>query len=102
MRGDDETKIINPELKNDLMEFVGKVFPDTDTKQSIFDACYYTMNDNENFILDFHPDNANIIFGGGFSGHGFKFAPLIGTILSDLALQSQTAFTISKFRFGNF
>jgi glycine/D-amino acid oxidase-like deaminating enzyme len=62
------------------------------------DSCFYTLNDNENFILDFHPFIPNIIFGGGFSGHGFKFAPLIGKILTELVLTGETHYNISKFK----
>ncbi len=96
------TKLMDKKLTTDLVSFIGNVFPDVDSTEAIFDSCFYTMNDNENFILEFHPDNSKIIFGGGFSGHGFKFSPLIGTILSDLALLGKTSFDIAKFRFSHF
>jgi monomeric sarcosine oxidase len=61
-------------------------------------TCYYTMTKDENFILDFHPDSDQIVIGAGFSGHGFKFAPLIGEILGDLVLnQKSTKFDIDPF-----
>ena len=59
--------------------------------------CYYSMTSDENFILDFHPDTNNIVFVGGFSGHGFKFAPLIGTIVKELVLDGKTSYQISQF-----
>jgi sarcosine oxidase len=48
--------------------------------------CMYTLTPDEHFVIDHHPDHANLILCGGFSGHGFKFAPVIGEIAADLAL----------------
>ena len=48
--------------------------------------CMYTLTPDENFVIDHHPDHANLILCGGFSGHGFKFAPVIGEIGAELAL----------------
>ena len=60
--------------------------------------CLYTMTPDENFVLDRHPDHDNAFFAAGFSGHGFKFAPLIGEIMADLALAGQTAHAIDFLR----
>lgn len=60
--------------------------------------CLYTMTPDENFVLDRHPDYDNVFFAAGFSGHGFKFAPLIGEIMADLALAGQTAHPIGFLR----
>ena len=49
------------------------------------ETCVYTMTPDEDFILDVDGD---IVRGAGFSGHGFKLAPVMGRILADLALQS--------------
>jgi glycine/D-amino acid oxidase-like deaminating enzyme len=48
--------------------------------------CMYTLTPDANFVIDRHPTHANLILCGGFSGHGFKFAPVIGEIGADLAL----------------
>jgi sarcosine oxidase len=48
--------------------------------------CMYTLTPDENFVIDHHPDHANLILCGGFSGHGFKFAPVVGEIGAELAL----------------
>ena len=49
--------------------------------------CMYTLTPDENFVIDRHPGHENLILCGGFSGHGFKFAPVIGEIGADLALE---------------
>jgi len=48
--------------------------------------CMYALTPDENFVIDHHPDHANLILCGGFSGHGFKFAPVVGEIAAELAL----------------
>ncbi len=48
--------------------------------------CMYSLTPDENFVIDRHPEHANLILCGGFSGHGFKFAPVVGEIGAELAL----------------
>jgi glycine/D-amino acid oxidase-like deaminating enzyme len=43
--------------------------------------CLYTNSPDFHFILDRHPEYPNIVFGAGFSGHGFKFGPVLGEML---------------------
>ena len=55
------------------------------------------MTPNSDFIIAPDPENPNLIYGYGFSGHGFKFAPLIGKLLSELALGSSPSFDLERF-----
>jgi glycine/D-amino acid oxidase-like deaminating enzyme len=51
------------------------------TRQKI---CMYTMSPDGHFIVDHLPGYSNVVIAAGFSGHGFKFAPVIGDALADL------------------
>lgn len=53
-------------------------------------ACMYTMSPDEDFVIDRAPEHPNLIVCGGFSGHGFKFAPVVGEIAAELALNGGT------------
>ena len=53
-------------------------------------TCMYSLTPDEHFVIDRHPDHQNLILCGGFSGHGFKFAPVVGEIGADLALDGGT------------
>lgn len=64
--------------------------------------CLYTLTPDEDFLIDVHPENRNIVFAAGFSGHGFKFAPVVGEILSELIQKGTTDHPISKFRLTRF
>jgi glycine/D-amino acid oxidase-like deaminating enzyme len=57
-------------------------------------TCLYTMTPDDDFIVDHHPEFTNVVFAAGFSGHGFKFAPLIAVALADLLLQGKTELPI--------
>ncbi len=52
--------------------------------------CMYTLTPDENFVIDRHPGHPNLILCGGFSGHGFKFAPVVGEIGAALALDGDS------------
>lgn len=55
--------------------------------------CTYTVDGD--FIIDRHPRDPRVIFACGFSGRGYKFAPVVGEILADLALTGQTRHDIA-------
>ena len=65
-------------------------------------TCMYTNTPDENFIIDFHPLNQNIIIASPCSGHGFNFSSLTGKILSDMATAQAVSFDISPFRLNRF
>ncbi len=50
-------------------------------------VCLYDMTENSDFVIGPDPDRPNIIYAYGFSGHGFKFATLVGKLLAQLALE---------------
>jgi sarcosine oxidase len=65
-------------------------------------TCRYTMTPDGDFILDRLPGAPAVIVASPCSGHGFKFAPVIGEILADLATQGTTRHDISRFRLARF
>lgn len=60
-------------------------------------VCIYDMTENSDFVLDKDPENYDIVYGYGFSGHGFKFAPFIGQLLAELALDKRPSFDLERF-----
>ena len=66
-------------------------------------TCLYTMTPDGHFLIDHLPGASNVIVASPCSGHGFKFAPVIGEVLADLATTGTTRHDISRFslrRFG--
>jgi glycine/D-amino acid oxidase-like deaminating enzyme len=60
-------------------------------------TCLYSVTPDEHFVVGPHPDHPQVIVACGFSGHGFKFVPVIGEILADLAVDGRTDHGISLF-----
>jgi sarcosine oxidase len=65
-------------------------------------TCLYTMAPDGDFIIDRMPGYPQIIVASPCSGHGFKFAPVLGEILADLAMTGSTDRDISRFSLSRF
>ena len=88
--------------KQRLKEFITKNFPNVEPMPSIEESCIYTVSPDEVHILDKHPKYPNIIVGCGFSGTGFKLAPVTGELLASLATGQPTKFSIQPFLASRF
>jgi monomeric sarcosine oxidase len=86
-----------------LIEVLSQHLPGVSSRVIDHSVCLYTMSPDEHFIIDRHPAHANVVFAAGLSGHGFKFTPVLGRALADLALEGGTDLPIeflSLKRFG--
>ncbi|HWE96936.1 MAG TPA: N-methyl-L-tryptophan oxidase [Tepidisphaeraceae bacterium] len=71
------------------------MIPSADGTLLSMKVCLYTNTPDGHFILDRHPAHDNVTIACGFSGHGFKFASVIGEILADLAIDGSTKLPVS-------
>lgn len=76
--------------------------PGADGKLLAATTCLYTMAPDGDFIIDRLLGHPQIVVASPCSGHGFKFAPLIGEILADLATDGRTVHDISRFSVSRF
>jgi len=81
-----------------LLAMLAKFIPDAYGSIVELKTCMYTNTADANFIIDYLPDHDNVVFATGFSGHGFKFAPVVGEILSGLVLEGATPLPIEFLR----
>ncbi|CAI8599753.1 unnamed protein product [Vicia faba] len=95
------------EMMNDLKKWIDRTFSgmiDT-TEPVVKQACLYSMTPDEDFVIDFLGGEFknNVVLGVGFSGHGFKMAPLVGKILTELAIDGKTNHAdLKHYRIGRF
>ncbi|MDZ4679791.1 MAG: N-methyl-L-tryptophan oxidase [Saprospiraceae bacterium] len=86
-----------------LIQMLNQFLPDAYASTHVLKTCLYTNTPDENFILDFLPDTDNkILMAAGFSGHGFKFASVVGEIMADLALKGKSELPIGFLNVGRF
>ncbi len=81
-----------------LRTFISSYVPGANGSLLSSRICLYTMTPDKHFIIDRHPEHSHVVFGAGFSGHGFKFSTLVGQILADLAVLGSTEHDISLFK----
>jgi len=58
-------------------------------------VCMYTNTPDAHFIVDRLAEDPNVVVASACSGHGFKFATVIGEILADLVLEGETRHPIA-------
>jgi sarcosine oxidase len=66
------------------------------------ETCLYTMTPDGHFMIDKHPEFPQVMVAAGFSGHGFKFASVIGEILADLATDQEPQRDLDLFQLQRF
>ena len=76
---------VTPAQTAEFREAMERILPGSARKLLWAESCLYAMTPDTDFILDRHPLHPQVAFGCGFSGHGFKFSPVIGEALADLA-----------------
>jgi sarcosine oxidase len=60
-------------------------------------VCLFTNTPDHDFVIDFHPSHSNVLISSACSGHGFKFASVIGEIQADLVTEGRSRFDITPF-----
>lgn len=95
-------RAVNAHDEEVLRVAVARYFPDADGPVMSLKTCLFTNSPDEHFIVDSLSAHPQVIVAAGFSGHGFKFASVIGEILADLAQDGHTGKDISMFRLSRF
>jgi sarcosine oxidase len=78
-----------------LIDAVRRLLPALDPEPTATERCVYDNSADTDFVLD---RVGNVVVGCGTSGHGFKFGPLLGELLADLADGTTPRFDLSPFR----
>ncbi len=60
-------------------------------------ACMYTLTPDLHFVIGLHPSHPDVVIASPCSGHGYKFASVVGEVLADLALDGTTRHPIDRF-----
>jgi sarcosine oxidase len=90
LRHDDPDANPNPNPNPDLSALLSATLSAPSASLVATDTCLYTATADEEFIVRASPDDPRIIVGSACSGHGFKFAPLTGRALAELAVHGTT------------
>jgi sarcosine oxidase len=91
-----------PSDHENLTRFMHNTFGDLTGRPVAHKECLQTFTNDQNFIIDYHPHNSRVILCSPCSGHGFKFAPVMGELLRDLIQDCPPSLDIKLFRISRF
>jgi sarcosine oxidase len=80
---DERSFDVDTEGQTRVSRYIEEWFPGLHPEPAGAETCLYTTTPTEDFVID---RVGPLVVAAGFSGHGFKFVPLIGRLLADLAL----------------
>jgi sarcosine oxidase len=103
LRGPEEVdRTIRPGEEEKVRRFHRDHLPGVDGPVRRAAVCIYTLTPDRHFLIDLHPEHPNVALAAGFSGHGFKFASVVGEVLADLVDNGHTELPIEMFRLSRF
>ena len=90
-------RVVRPAEIEHTRSLIAERLPDLNGKLVETATCMYTATPNGHFLISPHPRHASVLCVSPCSGHGFKFASVIGEIVSQLTIQGKTSHDISLF-----
>ncbi|MFZ0668408.1 MAG: FAD-dependent oxidoreductase [Acidimicrobiales bacterium] len=84
----------DPRLIAVIADHAARLLPSYHHEPVSTERCFYDTTPDEDFVLD---RIGRVVIGAGTSGHGFKFGPLLGEMLADLALGEEPRYDLQRF-----
>jgi len=84
-------------------ELLARSLPGLDGPPVRSSVCMYPGAEGDDFVLGVHPGSSGrVVLAVGFSGHGFKFVPVVGEIVADLVMQGRSRLDLDFLAPGRF
>jgi sarcosine oxidase len=99
---EDVDREVNAADETRIRAFLRTNMPAVDGALRTSSICLYTNAPDDEFVIDRHPVAPGVAFASACSGHGYKFAPVVGEILADLVTTGSTTWPIEAFRADRF
>jgi sarcosine oxidase/L-pipecolate oxidase len=86
------------EAKKQMRDFLRQVLPDSIASRefSVAKICWCTDTPDRHFLIGEHPEHKGLVLGTGDSGKGFKYMPVIGEYISEVALKGDAGLNEKK------
>ena len=99
---DDRSFVVSDDVIERMRRRTEKLIPDAVGDVIHAMTCLYSNSQDRHFVIDLLPGYPDIVIAAGFSGHGYKFAIVVGRILADLVERECTDFDLSLFSLSRF
>ena len=90
-------RTVHPDEVEDMQQRALELMPHLTGPLVTASTCFYSTTPDEDFVVGLHPELPQVALACGFSGHGFKFVPVIGEVLADLVVDGSTGHDIGLF-----
>ncbi|HEX4259397.1 MAG TPA: FAD-dependent oxidoreductase, partial [Streptosporangiaceae bacterium] len=90
-------RTVHPDEVAAMRDIVQPRMPDLPGTLRNAKTCMYTNTPDEHFVIARHPEHERVVVACGFSGHGFKFVPVVGEIVAELVAEDRTQQPIGLF-----
>lgn len=94
---DQVNRDVDPEERAAMVALAQRWLPLLSESPHRCEVCLYTNTADGHFLIDHHPDHPQVLVVSPCSGHGFKFAPVVGELVADLATNGGSSFDLSLF-----
>src|SRR5581483_2947838 len=94
---DDSDRTVRDDEVARARDALASFVPDAAGDLARVDPCMYTLTPDEHFVIGPAPGSPRVLIAGGFSGHGFKFAPVVGEIVATMLAGEAPPFDLSIF-----
>lgn len=95
---DEVDRTVRDEEVEPLRRALGSILPElAHAPVGDRDVCLFTNTPDHDFVIDFHPAHPRVLISSVCSGHGFKFASVIGEIQADLLVAGRSRFDLAPF-----
>ena len=95
-------RVCGAEDERVLRDAVSRYFPEANGPLRSSAACLFTNTPDEHFLIDRAPEAPEVLLVSPCSGHGFKFASVVGEICADLIIDGRTPHDIALFALSRF
>lgn len=95
-------RVAGPADRAALDQLLARMLPDGNGPVLDMSVCMYTNSPDMHFVVGRHPRRERVLLATGFSGHGFKFAGVVGEAIADLACEGTTSLPIEFLSPGRF
>lgn len=93
---------VGEDEKSAMRAVIERFMPDAAGLCADAGVCMYTNTPDRHFVLDRHPDFPDVAMFAGGSGHGFKFARVLGEALADLSTDRSPGIDLEPFEISRF
>lgn len=99
----DELRELTPKFEKSCRKWLKRFIPEmANFTEFEGHVCWYDNTPDNDFIMDRLPDAPNAYVAAGFSGHGFKFAPIVGKSMAELMIAGKSELNLHRFRLARF